>query len=456
MRIRATRFLLAATTVLGLALTASIAGCGGDESSVAAGLVPTPAGELTRADVTRSDPSARSIAAVIEATNGFGTEVLRELTAGSEENLLFSPFGLSQVLAMGYAGAAGRTAGEIEATLGLEALPAGSVHRALGAVGASIDGGPQGPPSEADEAASVASANDLWSESSYGVEPEFLDILSRDYAAGVWGAEFIADPEGSRELINDHVADETEGRITDAVPAGMIDELTRLILTSSIHFEALWDQQFESAGERPFHLLDGSTRTVRAMRRTGGVGIAELADVTLIDIAYRGGRAEELSGGEYSMLLIVPDRGAYERVQAQVDAASLDAGIAELHEAGNVRLELPPFEIRAELELKPGLRALGINDAFDENRADFTPINPDARRHRIHIAEVLQDAYIRVDELGTEAAAATAGHFKAESTPEEIVVDRPFLFAIRNRESGAILFLGQVVDPEVQPPPAGG
>ena len=216
------------------------------------------------------------------------------------------------------------------------------------------------------------------------------------------------------------------------------------MIANAVHFDAAWKQAFDRIGEATFNRLDGSTEPVEMMSRRGPTPFGEGDGYKAAELIYRGGAS--------SMLLIVPDEGEYERVEARMGHGLLAEAVGALRDEGDVALELPPFEFRSELELEEPLEALGMVDAFDPEQADFTAINPEAREHGLHVSDVFHDAFVRVDEEGTEAAAATGAVIGIVSAPRHsLTVDHPFLFAIRDRESGAVLFLGRVLDPGGQP-----
>lgn len=432
-------------STLALVFGLAIVGCGtGDEPSdppsPATGLIQTPVGELVRAEADRPDaPDTDQLDTAIAANNAFGVDLFGEL-AGSDDNLFLSPLSISQALTMVYAGARGDTAEQMADALGLAELPPDSVQEAMSALDRSL---PRSPDAESPAPArtfELSLANALWVQASYGVEPAFLETLARGYGAGIRGLDFIGSAEPSRELINAWAQDETQGKIEELLPRGSIDGLTRLVLTNAIHFDAAWEQPFDRLGEAPFHLLDGSSEPIEMISRRGPAGFGHGDGYTICEITYR--------GGEYSMLLILPDEGNYEEIEAELSTEFLDSAVEQLSEESDVALAMPRFEFRSELELEAPLRALGMVDAFDPDAADLTGINRDAREQGLHISDVFHDAVVKVDEKGTEAAAATGAVVGVVSAPaSSVTVDRPFLFAIRARESGAILFLGRLIEP---------
>ncbi len=401
-------------------------------------LVDTPTGELVEADIDRGPSAdAQHVGAAAAANNAFALTLFGETAAG-DGNLLFSPLSIAQALTMTYAGAGGDTAEQMAEALALGGLPAESLHDAMNGLG-------QSPPRSAESKASeergfsLTVANALWVEDSLGVEQDFLETLTESYGAGVRGLDFSGAPDPSRKRINEWAERETEGRIDELLPSGSIDPLTRLVISNTIHFDAAWEQRFRALGEGAFHRLDGSTEPAELMVRRGPVGFARGEGYDLVEIAYR--------GGEYSMVVIVPDEGEYERIEAELNPQFLESALAEIDHIERLELTMPRFELRSQLALKDALIALGMVDAFDEHSADFTGMNRDAPEQGLRLSDVFHDAFVKVDEKGTEAAAATGAVTGLISAVPTLRVDRPFLFAIRAQDSAAILFLGRVLEP---------
>ncbi|HEX3125855.1 MAG TPA: serpin family protein, partial [Thermoanaerobaculia bacterium] len=261
--------------------------------------------------------------------------------------------------------------------------------------------------------------------------------------------DFMGAPEPSRVRINQWVEDRTERRIQDLIPAGVIDPDTRLVLVNAIYFLGTWMEPFEERATHPapFHVAPSETKNVPTMHRTNTFPIAQAKGVTALELPYKGSRL--------SMLLLVPNQvDGLAALESTLDAQRLDA-ITGTMRYESVALALPKFEVcpAESISLRTDLKTLGMPTAFDSNHADFTGIaNPPDPADRLFISEVFHKGFVRVDEKGTEAAAATAVvmMFRAGGAPKEplqIKVDRPFLFLIRDRKSGLVLFLGRVSDP---------
>jgi serpin B len=413
------RTLLAIAAAIGLALAALVVTAGGRGAG-------EPEGERTA--------NRAPLAPAVAANNAFAADLYHELAQGSD-NLVFAPLSVHQALTMASVGARGETEAQMREALRLTVAR----HAALGRLGNSLPTRGGKRPGKG-WGYKLALANALWAQAGYGIEEPFLSTLRTSYGTGLRLLDFIAQPEPSRRTINRWAERATRGRIDELLPPGSIDTLTRLVITNAIHFKARWRQRFHEAGERPFTLANGETIQAHAMSRRGPLRYADGDGYQAAEIAYR--------GGEYSMVLIVPDRGRFEQVEDRISGRFLTSAAKGLEREKDAVLTVPPFEIESDTELRPPLRALGIADAFDWHAADFTGINPEAREQGLHISGVFHDAYIRVDELGTEAAAATGVVAGIVSAPQvSLTVDRPFVYAIRARDTGAIVFLGRVMRP---------
>ena len=342
-------------------------------------------------------------------------------------------------------GARGDTATEIDAVLHAN-LAGGGANLAAGFNGleqalAAIPGDyPRGDETVTLE---LSTANQLFGQQGFGFEQPFLDTLAAEYGAGMRLVDYETAPEPARQLINAWVGDQTRDRIPELIPQGVINELTRLVLTNAIYLNAPWTVPFEATltADAPFTRLDGAQVTTPFMHHNGTRLYAAGA------VAGAGYQAVELPyvGGTLSMLLVIPEAGEFTAVEDALDTNALASITEQLHAAG-VDLALPRFEFRTQSPLKQVLADLGMPTAFTD-RADFSGITSEAQ---LFIADVLHEAFIAVDEHGTEAAAATAVIAQATSAPAEqveLTVDRPFLFLIQERETGTILFMGRVTDP---------
>ncbi len=405
-----------------------------------AGCTATPGNEpaaLAQSDTPReTSPNVEETAlAELSAGNRAFAFDLYQAIRSNEGNLFFSPYSLSVALAMTYAGARGETEQQMAQVLHFT-LPQDQLHPAFNALDLSLTG-------QSGEGFRLATANALWAQKGYSFLPEFLDTIALNYGGGVRLVDFIepAAREQARQTINDWVSEQTEDKIKDLIAKDILTDLTRLVLTNAIYFKAEWEDPFEAATtEQPFTRLDGAQVTVPMMSRRGMYVYAESDEYQAIELPYKGGRA--------AMVILLPKPGQFETVESSLDGEQMSAILQSLQPSGatlaDVRLSLPKFQYEASLSLNEALVGPGMPDAFDVDKADFSGMNG---TRDLRIAHVLHKAFVAVDEKGTEAAAASAILMEIVSTPIFVTCDRPFIFLIHDKQTGAILFVGRVLDP---------
>ena len=281
--------------------------------------------------------------------------------------------------------------------------------------------------------------NAIWGQTGYPFLSGFLDILAENYDAGLRLLDFQNAPEDSRVCINNWVSDQTEDRIKDLIPKEAITWETVLVLTNAIYFNAAWYSPFdeELTQDGTFHLSEGSQITVPMMSQTEHFRYASGDGYQAVELPY--------DGNELSMVIFLPEAGRFEEFEASLDAGRVEAIIDSLS-LSYLRLSVPRFKYEWGLGLVDTLAAMGMNDAFNA-AADFSGI--DGTRS-LFISDVIHKAFVSVNEAGTEAAAATAVIFSFTGvplTPTELTLDHPFIFLIRDIETGAILFVGRVLNP---------
>jgi len=421
---------LARMVSLALAVMMLAGACGGGISS----------GGVAQAAVKRDlkpDAPTADLGDLVRGNTVFALDLYQALK-GKGGNLFYSPFSISMALAMTYAGARGQTEAQMAETLHFT-LPQERLHVAFNQIDQELASRGQGAQGKDGQGFRLNVVNALWAEQTYKFLDPFLDTLARNYGAGLRLVDFVKASDKARVVINDWVAEQTEDRIQDLIPEGVLNELTRLVLTNAIYFNAAWAKPFipNRTADGTFYLLDGGEVTVPMMRQTEPVGYARGNGYQAVELAY--------SGEELSMILVVPDAGRFEAFEAALDAAQVE-GIEGDLAPEHVALTLPKFEVESDFSLADALSALGMATAFTED-ADLSGM--DGSRDLL-IADVIHKAFVSVDEAGTEAAAATAVIVQVESAPQEpveVTIDRPFLFFIRDNATGAILFLGRVLDP---------
>ena len=384
--------------------------------------------------------SDSDLAELVSGNSDFAFALYKRISSGNE-NLFYSPYSISIALAMTYAGARGNTADEMAQALHFT-LPSVSLHPAFNKLALELASRSKAEGLEPDQAFQLSVANSLWGQIDYHFEQDFLDLLARNYAAGMRLLDFSKDPEGSRLVINDWVSRETQEKVKDIIPPGEIKSLTRLVLANAVYFKAAWQNPFAEDATRPgsFHLLDGTTVDVPMMHEQAGLRSMQGNGYRAVELPY--------AGRQLSMLILLPDEGKFGEVEAGLDANMLEAAAAAL-QPDEVDLTLPKFKFEwTAKDLPEAFKALGMTDAF-LNGADFSGMTG---QPELHIGAILHKAFVGVDESGTEAAAATVVIMDKEAaafSPVDFQVDRPFFFLIRDNPTGTILFLGRVTNPAV-------
>ena len=410
-------------------------------------VLPTPAttGEL-RSDRDRDNSplaTRADLRELVRGNNDFAFDLYRALS-DEEGNLFYSPFSISQALAMTFAGARGETERQMADTLQYR-LSQGSLHPTFNALDqelASRGKDPRGTQNqgEAKQYFRLNIANAVWGQHGYGFLPDFLDVLAENYGAGMRPMDFAGAPEESRARINDWVAEETEDKVKDLLQPGTIDPSTRLVLTNAIYFNASWFWRFNKreTKPRPFHLKGGGSVDVPMMTETTKdfYGYAKGDGYQAVDVPY--------SWREMSMTVLLPDDGDLEELEDSLNAEMLDQIMDDI-EIDYITLTMPLFKFESEFSLGKTLAGMGMTDAFGD-RADFSGMSGSKG---LWISEAIHKAFVSVDEGGTEAAAATAVAVNVSGPSKEptaVTVNRPFIFLILDTATGAVLFLGRVMN----------
>jgi serpin B len=360
------------------------------------------------------------------AVDAFGADLYALLTEQAPD-VVFSPASVAGALGMALAGARGRTAAELQAALHLTGPP-GAGPPSLPAL---RSGGTPDP------SVTLRAPSLLWVQSGLALRPEFTALL----AASAVEADFAHAPEAARSEINRVIAEQTEGKITGLLPPGVVSVLTRLLITSAVYLKAAWTEPFAESDttSAPFY-PDGQDRpsmTVPMMRAASARSYVRGDGYQAVMLPYRGGLA---------MAVVLPD-GPVAALREKLSAGGL-AGLLAGAARSRVRLSLPRFRLQTSAELVPVLQRLGVREAFTDG-ADFSGITGQAR---LLIDAIMHQAYVEVDEHGTEAAAATGMIFRPTAAFPAVnqvtmTVDRPFLFAIIHVATDLPLFLGQVSHP---------
>ena len=392
---------------------------------------------LTSPDLAPSD-----IRDLVAGNSAFAFDLYQVLSA-EDGNLFYSPYSISLALAMTYAGARGETEQQMANTLQF-ILSQDRLHSSFNGLDIELAGRGEGAEGTDEEGFRLNIVNALWGQEDFEFLPEFLDLVAENYGAGLKLLDFVNAAEDSRIVINDWVSEQTEGRIEDLIPQDVIHDMTRLVLTNAIFFNAAWLNPFTESHltDGPLHLLDGSEVMVPMMRRTAGFGLAKGDGYQAVELPY--------DGDELSMVILLPDTGQFEVFESSLDADHVDTITKDLAPK-QVALTMPKFEFESNFSLANTLGAMGMPVAFISSLGPCTPETADfsgmTGTCELFITEIVHKAFVSVDEAGTEAAAATAVVLGIESLPPSVTIDRPFVFLIRDIETGAILFVGRVADP---------
>ncbi len=389
----------------------------------------------TRITDPGSTPSDQS--QLVEGNTAFALDLYQQLISGSSGNLFYSPYSISVALSMAQAGAKGQTLSQMDQVMHYT-LQGNSLYQAFDALQLALDSAQKSPDKSGKNDFTLNVANATWGQSGFKFLAEYLNILAEYYGAGLRLADFKADPEAARQAINDWVAQQTAQKIKDLIPQGVITPDSRLVLTNAIYFNAPWLSPFNESNTKDgaFTNLDGKQVTVPMMHTTIDTNYFKGDGYQAVELPY--------SNAKLSMIVLVPDSGQLASVEKSLSPASFET-IRQGFQSSSVILSMPKFKYEASISLGDILKKMGMVDAFDPNQADLSGM--DGARD-LFISDVLHKAYVSVDEKGTEAAAATAVVVGLTSIPAQQVtlqIDRPFIFVIRDNQSGSILFVGRVV-----------
>ena len=417
--------------------------------------------------ITPQVPDA-DMTAVIAGNTAFALKAFTLLDPDGGTNTVFSPYSITQAIALTAAGAGGTTLSQIEQALAFP-LSQDRLNPAFNKLDLQLKAKTSGTVQDTTgQLPNLNIVNALWGQQGFPFLSAYLDTIALNFGAGLRLVDFINATDASRQTINGWVADQTNQRITDLIPQGAIDTTTRMVLTNAIRFKANWASQFAeiSTQNKPFNNRNGFSSQVPFMRGTFSLLYAQDNGCQAVDIPY--------VGEKLSMLVIMPDTGTFDTFLTGLTPASLNEIVNRLaypttsfdttpvvvskrtplviQAVQDIDLSLPKFTFSATPDIGSVLDTLGMADAFDKNKANFLGIDGGVNGvNDLYIGKVLHKAFISVDEKGTEAAAATAVAISTITSvilrppPLPLVIDRPFIFLIRDRNTGLILFMGKVV-----------
>jgi len=387
---------------------------------------------------------------IVEGGNAFALDLYGRLAFGEEGNLFFSPASIHTALSMTYAGAAGKTAEQMAEVLRLP--PGEAAHRVYGEILGDLNTPKKvrAWARDVDKPISVPAyelvvANALWGQDGYPFKAAFTQLVEKHYGAGLSSVDYVQAAEAARTTINDWVEKQTQGRIKDLIPPGVLNAMTRLVLTNAIYFKSQWAEQFSERATKDgdFRLGDGKSVKVPMMRQQEKFGYLETDAFQALEMPYK--------AGELSMVVLLPKAvdglAAFEKGLTADKLAGWMGGLKRRE----VKVTLPKWKMTSQFGLADMLKKMGMTDAFAPGTADFSGMTT---AEKLFISAVIHKAFFEVDEEGTEAAAATAVAIAATAMPPQpaepkvFKADHPFLYLIRHRPTDLVLFMGRVANPK--------
>ncbi|MEN8215211.1 MAG: serpin family protein [Pseudomonadota bacterium] len=382
------------------------------------------------------------IPTVVKGNTAFALDLYAQLTDKSG-NLFFSPYSLSTALAMTYVGANGETSRQMSQVLHFPKKA--ELHPAFYHL--------QNQVNEANNKSDIELhiANALWAQDGYSFQNDFEESLTNYYSAALEKVDFKKDAEKARQRINQWVLKKTSQQIKDLVKASLLNDLTRLVLVNAIYFKGNWASQFNSrhTEDAPFWVTPNQSVYVPMMTQKDSFNYMANGKLQVLELPYAGPVGHSYYNNDsLSMIVLLPrQRDGLAELESSLNTQQLDKWLIRLRsEKVKVKVFLPKFQISSSFELTKTLTKMGMSAAFNE-KADFSGIDG---TKELSISSVVHQAFVDVNEEGTEAAAATAVIIGIRSLPPPPVTfqaDHPFIFLIRHNLSGSILFMGRVVNP---------
>jgi serine protease inhibitor len=422
---------------------------------------PPETPSVARSEVARDSAAsipATTLEAIVDADNAFAFDLYEKVrTDTASDNMILSPLSVSLAMSMTYAGAQNTTASEMAESLhfndpsldvhgGQNALSQALASRAADALAAAeINAQQAGSEAPSPDDFRLHIVNSVWGDGSYTWEQPFLDTLARSYGTGVYLADFIHQYDAERVRINTWVSEETHDKINDLLPDGSLNEMTRLVLVNAMHLKMPWEMPFstEATAAGTFNKTDGTTVSADFMSQQDSFSYYEDDNMQLA--------ALPLVGRQVSFVVALP-KGTLDDLESSL-ASDTWKTAWDGRASQEVALKLPKFSFTSQsIKLRDTFKALGTVQAFDPDQADFYGMcNEPPNSERLFISEIIHKAMMAVDENGVEAAAATAvlmsGGTSVPPEPVAMVVDKPFVVAIVDEPTGALLFLGHITDP---------
>ncbi len=412
------------STLIGILLAA----CGNASAGMA---------ESSRAREKNPGVGKTDLQTLVDGNNEFALDLYQSLRS-RKENLILSPFSISLALAMTYSGARGETEAQMEDVLNFG--PQEMTHPAFNALDLVLED-TDSIVNKDSEPMQLNTVNAVFAEQTFTFLPDFLDKLSVNYGTGIRLMDFANNPDPSRKEINQWVSSETKEKVNDLLPENSVTPDTKMVLVNAIYFKADWLFPFDANDtyDGKFNLLDGSEVTVPMMSQHMHIPYFVGDGFATAELPYAGDSAV--------MTLLVPEEGRFKEVESLLND-DMFAEMLSNFSLADVTLQLPKFKYESAFMLSDTLARMGMPNAFDPDLADFTGMTD---QQALYIGNVIHKAFVAVDEEGTEAAAATAVTMEGVTAmmPNNLlVIDRPFIYFIRDVESGQILFIGRVLNPQ--------
>ncbi len=380
------------------------------------------------------EPSEENISAVALANNEFAFDLYHALNKNKGENIFYSPYSIFAALAITYEGSRGKTAEEMASVLH---LPTETILRSgFGALYNQIN--------NEEKEYELNTANALWAQKEYLFLEEYINTIEKRYGGEITNLDFIRETESSRKTINEYIEKNTNNRIKNLIPEGALSSLTRMVITNAIYFKGKWKFEFDKKNTKDLDFYvtpDNSVKTKMMFMepKETKFNYLETEEVQLIEISYQ--------GGEVSMYVLLPKENI-ESIESDLSSEKLRGYKEEMKEVEIDAVYLPKFEFDTKYFMKETLISMGMNSAFFYGMADFSKM--DGTKELV-IDNVIHQAYVGVDEEGTEAAGATAviiGVTSIAPKDEKIfMANKPFIFIIQENTTESILFIGRVSDP---------
>lgn len=396
-------------------------------------LFPYQPDQPPKADNLDSTSStSQGIQEVVYANNKFALDLYSQLNKSEKGNLFYSPYSISVALAMTYEGAKGQTANEMKSVFH---FPESNILRPnFAAIYNDINAGAKNY--------ELKTGNALWVQQDFPLLSDFTSTVEKYYGGKAVNLDFVKENEKSRQTINSFIEQQTNNKIKDLIPAGVLDTMTRLVLTNAIYFKGTWQWEFDTSDtyNEDFRITPNNTVKVPMMNmhpKKANFNYADTGDAQILELPYK--------GDKISMLIILPKKDIAS-IEFSLTANKLNEYKSQMKETELDSISLPKFEFDAKYFMKDTLSALGMPTAFSATTADFSGMTG---IKNLYIGDVIHQAYVKVDEKGTEAAGATAVPMQLNAImPSNIFrADHPFIFAIQDKDTGNILFLGRVIDP---------